>query len=453
MTMPTPETWSNLAPAWWQVGPTWANVFEQAPPWKPEPTVTIGGVSFTGQTVDSVRIERGRRTPYEVPRAGYASFQLRDVGDMAEIRVGQEVVITMNNTSGAPTTIFTGLLSDWSASTVATRGDPVVRYRVQAVGPLALLNRRVTFFDGRPPENDGERVLAAVRGAETTWEEVSFSLRWQDAEGTWETFAGIDTSLINDGVFALAALGGSDSGYNALQVAQEAGFSGEGTLFESADGRIGYANADRRFANERAGFIDVPASQLSVEGLGWRSELAEITNRVTLEYDGGAVVSDDPFSIVEFGLYERQISTRLLNLNNARARARDFVSRHSTPLEVIEELRFNLFAVDGFLRDVLFDADVNAAIRVSDIPRRVGFRLFEGFVEGLTLNVGEFSASLTLNVSDKTLSVASRRWGQIDPTWTWSDLIPSEWRNAEYLLVNFPPLGQTGNPFRPDPDP
>jgi hypothetical protein len=404
--------------------------------WRPNPTVTIDGVDYTGQTINRVSVSRGRRTVYERPNAGYASVEFRDVGDLPTLRVGRQLQISIEDSSGTPVTVFTGLLSDWSLQTVATGGEPVVLYRVQAVGPLALLNRRTVLSGGSPAENDGKRVLAAVRGADITWEEVALNLAWEDAVGSWETFGPVDTSLIEDGVFDLVALAASDSGYNALQVAQDAGFSGEGILFESADGRIGYANADRRFANEQAGFLEIPAALLDVRGVTLAQQLADITNRVTVEYATGVVSAEDPFSITEFGVYESSFGTLLVNESNAQARADEFVARHATPGSVLDELPVNLLSVGSALRDALLAVNTNDAIEVSGIPGRVGLTRFQGFVEGLSFSADTFAAELRLTVSDKSLSVGSVRWGQVPDTIAWQDVnVALEWQDAISVTV------------------
>lgn len=404
--------------------------------WRPAPTVTIGGVDYTGQTIGQVTVTRGRRTVYERPNAGFASIELRDVGDLPPLRVGRDVVVTIEDSAGTPRTVFTGLLSDWSSQTVSTGNQPIVVYSLQAVGPLALLNRRTVLAGGSPAETDGDRVLAAVSGADLTWEEVPFETTWADAEGTWETFGPVDTTLIDPGVFDLAALDPSDGGYNALQVAQDAGFSGEGILFEAPDGRIGYANADRRAANEQAGFLPIPAALLDVEGLTLTQALADITNRVAVEYAAGAVTSEDLFSITEFGLYETEFRTLLVNETNAQARADEFIARHAVPPLVLEELPLNLLALPDGLRDSVIDLNTNDALEVTGIPNRIGLTTFQGFVEGLTLTVDPFSARLIFTVSEKGLSVGSQRWGQVSDAIAWQDVDSAlTWQDATVVTT------------------
>jgi hypothetical protein len=408
--------------------------------WSPEPRVSVGGVDVTGQAVGLVTVSRGRRTVYERPNAGYASIELRDVGDLGALRVGSDVQVSVADSGNGRVTVFTGSLSDWEAQTVATGGEPVVFYRLQAVGPLARVNRRQVLVGGAPEELDGDRVRRAVElGLAQQWEEVPFSVTWASVGTavTWETWDGeYDSALIDDGVFTLAALGSADGGYNALSVAQDAGFSGEGILFETAGGRVGYADADRRFANEQAGALEVPAGLLDVQGLRVLSQLADISNVVTVEFDGGAVTEQDTASIVEFGRYETDIRTQLANQSNAEVRAEEFLLRHAIPAVNLEELPVNLLSVGDGLRDGLLAAGPNDFVEVTGIPARVGFTSFRGFVEGLTFSVGEFEARLSLLVSDRRLSVGSQRWGQVADTIAWQDVDATlVWQDAREVTV------------------
>jgi hypothetical protein len=141
-----------------------------------------------------------------------------------------------------------------------------------------------------------------------------------------------------------------------------------------------------------------------------------------VEFDGGAVQADDQFSIVRFGLFESDIRTILVDANNAQARADEYLQRHAVPQDVVEELPVNLLSVGTALRDALLDVEVNDAVEVTDIPARLGFTDFRGFVEGIRLDVDPFRADLTLTVSDRDLSVGSLRFGQVGGTVTWASV-------------------------------
>jgi hypothetical protein len=394
----------------------WSSSATPSPNWRPNPTVEIGGTDYTAQAIDRIRIFRGRRTVYERPNAGYASISLRDIGDMPDVQVGREVVVRIDDIYGIPFTLFTGTLSDWQSDAQPAQNGPVVTYRLQAVGPLATLNRRVIFFDGRAAENDAERVEATLVAALGT--------------------AGVDPALIDPGVFDLAALGSADAGYSALTVAQDAGFSGEGLLFENPDGLIGYTDADRRLINERAGALNIPFAELSAEGLSVLQQLADITNSVTVTYATGAVSDDDTGSIGLFGLFETELQTQLVNQSNAEARALQFLQRHATPRQILDTLRFNLLSVGDSLRDGLLGLGPSSAVRVSGIPERVGFTEFRGFVEGFEFVVDPFDASVTFVVSDRRLSIGAERWDQVLDTIRWDDVDPAlTWDDADEVTV------------------
>jgi hypothetical protein len=173
-----------------------------------------------------------------------------------------------------------------------------------------------------------------------------------------------------------------------------------------------------------------------VQGLRVLSQLADITNVVTVEFDGGAVTEQDTASIVEFGRYETDIRTQLANQSNAEVRAEEFLLRHAIPAVNLEELPVNLLAVGDSLRDGLLAAGPNDFVEVTGIPARVGFTSFRGFVEGLTFSVGEFEARLSLLVSDRRLSVGSQRWGQVADTIAWQDVDATlVWQDAREVTV------------------
>jgi hypothetical protein len=398
--------------------------------WTPAPTVTINGQDFTGRSVGSVSVTRGRDTVYEPPTAGYATLSIIDVQDGgAGFQVGARVTVTVQDSNDDPVTVFTGFLADWTSNVVPASDEPVVVYRLNCVGPLAILNRRSIFFTGRPEEKDGERVAAAIgAGLPVIWGEFSTVRTWDDMGNlTWDTVdPGYDPDLIDPGVYDLTALNVQDSGYTALTVATFAGQSAKGLLFETADGFIGYADADRRPANAAAGFNVIPFGALSAEGVSLSSNLADLTNRITVEYgDEDAVTQEDAFSIGRFGLQETRLSTQLANLTDAEARADDFLFAHSLPTTEFESLRVNLRSdIDAALLDALLTVNSNDAIRVTGLPSKLGFgsQTFRGFVEGLTLSLSEFQANLTLLVSDENLSFGSVLWGQVTATIDWQNV-------------------------------
>lgn len=404
----------------------------------PNPTVKIDGRDYTGVSVGQVTITRGRNTVYDQPNAGSATVELIDIGALTRFSVGVDIEISMlfpdidwellaDSWAGVAETwegiygplipgfiepVFTGVVSDWDADAVAAQDQPIMRYKVQAVGPLATLNRRNILFDGRVAEDDGERVEAILTAALGT---------------------AVDPTIIDDGLFSLSAVDADDSGYEGLGLLRETATSAQGVIFETRDGRVGYDNADKRF-NE-ADFLEVPFGQVQVGGLSVSSALGDVTNVVTVEYDGGAVTVRDEVSIARFGEQDASISTTLASEAAASGFANAFLKRHSTPSVSLGRLSFNLRNMDRDIRESLLDSTLNRGVLLTDVPPRVGFRNFEGFIEGVEIRMGQFEAELGLLVSDAVLSTGDMRWSVVPPAVTWETVEPADlvWDDARTI--------------------
>lgn len=405
----------------------------------PNPTVTIAGRDYTGDAVGSVLIRRGRDTVYTQADAGIATVQLIDVGTLTRFDVGADVEVSMlfpaiewelleDSWAGLGNTwdrvfgplapgfirpVFTGTLADWRAEAIATGNEPVMSYRLQCIGPLATLNRRTVFFDGRAAEKDGPRAEAIITAALGT--------------------AFVDPTIIDDGVFDLAAIPASDSGYSALGLLKETASSAEGVLFETRQGGIGYADSDRRFGTTE--FLELPFAQVAVGGFSVASSLSDVTNVVTVDFATGSVTRSDQDSIDVFGEQDSRLSTTLELEATAEQFADLFLERHSTPSISLGRLAFNLRNIDPDIREALLEANTNTGILLSGIPRRVGFRNFEGFIEGLDIRISRFEAELGLFVSDVVLSTGDMRWSIVPPAVTWATVEPETltWNEARTI--------------------
>lgn len=405
----------------------------------PNPTVTIDGEDYTDVSVGQIIITRGRDSVYQQANAASARVELIDTGALTRFSVGVPIEISMlfpdiawelladswsgldddwegifgDLVPGFIRPVFTGTVSDWDADAIAAANDPIMRYRVQAVGPLALLNRRTIFFDGRVAENDGERVEAVLTAALGS--------------------AVVDPDIIDDGVFELAAIDADDAGYSALTVLNEAAQSTEGVVFETPDGKIGYADSGRRFAETE--FLSIPFGEVQVGGLSVSSSLSDVTNVVTVEYDGGAITKTDSVSVDVFGERDQTISTILQSESVAEDFAEIFLERHSAPSVSLGALSFNLRNLDKELREELLNSNINRGIVLTEIPRRVGFINFEGFIEGIEIRMNQFEAQLGLFVSDSTLSTGDMRWVVVPAAVTWDTVEPETlvWNDARVV--------------------
>ena len=68
----------------------------------PNPTVTIGGIDYTSEAVNSVTINTGRLTVDEQPRAGYSTIILRITdGSYPTININDPAYVSILNSSGS----------------------------------------------------------------------------------------------------------------------------------------------------------------------------------------------------------------------------------------------------------------------------------------------------------------------------------------------------------------
>jgi hypothetical protein len=404
------HTWADLRPAWHAVGPTWAGIFDTFV-YTPTVRCFIGGVNVTGLLDGSISVRRGRDTVYQPTAAAYTSFDFVDLEDVP-VQVGQTVRVTIEDFLGNQRPVFRGAITDFERLLNVATADPKVTVRVQALGPLSTLNRRNIFADGRVAENDGERVAASILDAlSIAWEQIDPATKWEDIDPTlsWEEFDGVALDLVDDGLFDLTAVPASDAGYSPLDLIQQASFSAEGILFETPDGRLGYANAARRAANLLNRIVDIPLSATVQQQLAVSSELADLVNRAIVTYgDDDAVVRSDAQSIVDFGEFALRLDTILADQANAETFGDDYVARHKQPRLRLQRIGIAIESVDGLLLQdlvTLGTCGCTDAVRITALPPQLGVTEFVGFVEGIEWRLTRSSVDLNLLVSDKDLSV------------------------------------------------
>lgn len=406
--------------------------------WSPLPTVSIDGVNFTGDALGDITITRGRDTVYADPPAGYARVQLVDIaGTGLAINIAQTLTIKVEDSTAADVTVFVGYVTDVSADLydAGIGQNPAAIYSILAVGPLARLSRRVIFDAGRPAEDDGERIDAAIKaGLSSSWQEVGGT--WGDVDPvlTWDTFdPGYDNALIDPGIFDLVALDPVDSGYTALEVATLASNSGEGLLYETLDGKVGWDNADARAGAVSS--IVVDGSDLLAGGLRTSSSVSDLANQFTVEFPTGGETAQDLTSIQEYTLYSRFVFTQLLNATNAEDRAVTYVQRHAYPVINLDAVTIRLDTVtDDALRDALLEVRSGTPLRLDNLPATLGLTFLNAFVEGTTLRLDRFRAELRLNVSDAALSYGDIRWSGVSDSLTWGDVDATlTWEDARSI--------------------
>lgn len=404
--------------------------------WKPSAVVTVGGVSYSDKALEGLSITYGRQDTNEQARAGYCRVSLIAAGDSAlPISLLQPVTVDVLNTAGtAYVRLFTGTVSDLSKRLEATGDAPtIVSYELTAVSGLARLIAATAGGAGLAAELDGNRVRSIVSGAldTLTWQTYPSNVTWANASGTWNNVSGI-IEQIDAGVYELAAYTGGEA--NAYELIVQAASSGLGQLYETTDGRIGYAEATRRVTDAVAGYVEIPADYVLVDGIALETNSGDVLNAVTVNYASGSEYAEDVTSIGKYGLQASSVDTQLSNATDAQARAVREVELHREPRESLTELSIpvHLDGISGTLRDALLEVSMGLPVKVPGVPAAMlPTGTFTGFVEGWSWRLGEYALDLTLTVSDYALTAVSMRWLDVAPAETWATLNPSlTWSNA-----------------------
>lgn len=413
--------------------------------WSPNTTVTINGIDYTGQTLENVRIVRGRQDVFEEPRAGYVNARLVDLtGAGFQIRPLDRISITMQDSTAANVVVFTGTISDTFIELYddgAYDGTARGVMQILATGPLARLNRRFVGFGGRAAEDDGDRVAWLLEQAlGGIWDETGGT--WNTvatATTTWDTFdIGLDLTKVDQpGVYEIAALAVNDNGYSALSEAYLTALSARGVVWDTADGYVAYGDADRRRTNANAGYLEVDRQYIDSLVLTTNSSQTNVVNRATVVYDSGAVTVDLPESIYQYGVFADRVDTNLANAVDAGLWAADYLEDRSRPSTSLEQLSLRLDTIaDNTFRDNLLDLDVNAAVVVENLPATLNIQRLPAFVEGLTWDIDENAVRLTLNVSDAQLSLGAVQWDQVLNTLDWNTVSATlTWQNASEVTA------------------
>ncbi|CAB4222936.1 hypothetical protein UFOVP1662_24, partial [uncultured Caudovirales phage] len=237
--------------------------------WLPNPTVTVGGVDYTSDTLWNVNVYYGRNTVWEQARAGYANIEILNTDDSDNLwNINDAVVIKLKNSSSVDVIVFTGILTD-IRNQISQSGDAgtVVKQTLTAVGPFAFMARKVVGLSAYPMEYDDDRMFTILTECGVTIDAI-------DTPGVYE--------------FAAHAASPTD-GYSQAATFASMGF---GYIYETTDGKVGYANESHRLNEvQDFGYFNIPNSYILAANVSSNETLNDITNDVLLTYNGGLSVT------------------------------------------------------------------------------------------------------------------------------------------------------------------
>ncbi len=381
--------------------------------WTIDPTVTINGTDFTSDSLNGVTVSNGRSTIWEQPRYGYASIRIKnDTNTPLAITLNEPVTITVDNFTGTPVTVFTGKVSSIS-NTVQSSGSTakVVISTITAVGPLADMARVITHTTNWPKEYDDDRLDRILTDSGVAIDVV-------DTPGVYELT--IAAASPTDCYTAAAYYAGMAFGY----------------IYETTDGKVGYANESRRTLEAAAyGYFNIPTNVILGNSIQSQINTNNLINDVLLEYKASATVTaTSPSSIAAYGTRASDIRTELEDTTEAQNQADRYIALRSTPETVLENftVQLNTPAITSSVLNGLIAVYMGKPIQVSAFPNGIFNGIFRGFVEGWTLTINQNTAIINLNVTKNTLSLTPTRWQDVSASLIWSGVDPAlEW--ADYV--------------------
>jgi hypothetical protein len=370
--------------------------------YKPNATVTVDGVDYTGDSINFVSIRYGRDNIWNQARPGYATIEiLNDTNVDNGFDMNHSVVIKVENSTGTDVTVFTGVITSVvnkvdASGAVATAAIQTIT----AVTSMAKMSRVQIHLGNYPKEFDDERMTRVFTEAGVTVDTV-------DTPGIYELEA--STSDPTDS-YTLAAR------YAQMSFGQ---------IYDTTADTIGFANESRRFVYARDnGYTVIPKSNVLWRGIQSEKTLADIMNSIILNWRAGSVLRSDATSISDYGKVEANISAELHNEVDAEFQAERYIALRAIPRTSLSSFQVQLdsSAVSNALRNTLIGCYMGLPIEIDNLPIAIKNTTYRGFVEGWNLRFSREQMVIEMKTSDFTYSITPTRWQDVDPADTWNSV-------------------------------
>lgn len=380
--------------------------------WNPEPTVTIGGVDYTGKALNGVSINYGRFNVWEQARASYATIELINLQDVVEtFNLNDEVVIKIQNSSGIDKTVFTGIVSDVTNLTAFSSTQAKVSiHKISALGPFAKMARAIAT-GAWPKEYDDIRMDRIFDLAGVTIDEI-------DTPGIYE-FTAINHKAQD--CYTLAA-------YYATMAF--------GYIYETTVGSVGFANESRRTVEaDTDGYFVIPSAAILTSGVTSNKTFTDVANDIVLEYKANALkTGSNATSITNYGLRSMDIITELEQASQAQDQLDRYLALRSIPRTSLSQfaVQLDIDALTNTQRNTLIELYMGKPIQIQGLPAAIYNGTYNGFVEGWNLSINREQATMTINSTEAAYSLVPERWQDVLATTKWSDVgALIQWQNYE----------------------
>lgn len=410
------------------------------PAYTPNPAVLIDGVSYTGDTLNGVRITTGRTSVDDQPRAGYCTIDLITFGNnIPVVEIDHSITVLIDDTTGTPIDIFAGFVSD-IARTIDSYGAVgfATKTTITGVGSLARLNRRLVGGTGFSKEFDGTRIYNIISEATAErWQDTPAGVTWAAVDPTlnWNTYNPYLGNIDQPGDYEIVAYSSGET--NAFNLATQVANSARGILYEGRDGRLNYDDASHR-VNEVStnGFTTIPTNVILASNLSTVERMSDLANDITVIYKNGQTVTDtNAGSISEYGQLAVSISTLLEETSAALAVLDLYLTTRGYPRRSLSSITIplQLDSMTNILRDDLIEVYNGMPLEINP-PNTIYENNFAGFVEGITWTINQYEVFLTLYLTEYALSVLAQNWNQVSPLEAWNTVSGTlDWAEAQVV--------------------
>jgi len=406
--------------------------------WNPEWRVLIDGVDYQEVTLASVQITSGRTSVYEQPVAGYCYIELINLENTSyPFTVGNEILISIKDSTGAYVNLYGGFISDIEISVVSAGATAyVTSARITALGALSKL-ARANWELPLAKAYDGTQVYTILSDLLlNNWNEVAPALQWYqyDPTTTWANAENVGLGEIDQpGQYEM--VNRSADPVSSYTLASQIAESGLGYLFEDGSGRIGYADALHRQTYLAAnGYTEISATQGIGVGLKSVTRSGDVRNFITVNYDNGSTLTDsDLASISQFGKFAEIWDTNIEKTADAILALARRLQLKAYPRAFFDSIEFPIASpyIDDTDRDALLGIFMGMPLRVTDLPPNIVDTVFEGYVEGWSFRASYNSLFITINASPLEFSQVTLRWNQVNASESWNTISPTlTWENA-----------------------
>jgi hypothetical protein len=268
---------------------------------------------------------------------------------------------------------------------------------IAAVGPFAAMSRTI-LSTSYAKQYDSARMTSVLTDAGVTIDVV-------DSPGIYE--------FHSTGAFVA----------DAYSTAAKYGAMANGYIYETADGKVGWANESRRtIAVAATGYQAIPENYILWRSVASSKSLGDILNSINLTWKSGTRTSSDATSIAAYGLLGASISTELEHSAEAQELADKYVALRRVPRLNMSSFTIQLDSpnVSSADLDVFLQMTMGKAISISGLPVPLMPTNYYGFVEGWTLQVSRNQAAISLITSESSYSIQPTRWQDVSAALAWN---------------------------------